>query len=125
MPDAEILKVLADLGGTIALFAIAIILTYRVINRIGTETLRLGSSIGTEALKIGTTFVETQQQMADSMRMQAQSMGEMKDSIASITTRDNSEHREILLSLQVVGRELRTLRETIKGEQDEPERRAS
>lgn len=94
----EALKIAADLGGATVIALALIYCVYRIFSR------------------FGTAFVEAHQQIAQSMSAQAQSMSaqaqsmsEMRDGLDRLVNRDNSEHREILLGVQVMGDELKSL----------------
>ncbi len=75
------------------------------------------------AMYFGKPFLEAQKQQAEAMLEQAQSMktqadcmGQMKDSVREFVCRDNNDHREILLSLQVVINEVRKLGNEVKSQ---------
>lgn len=59
--------------------------------------------------KFGGPFIDAQNRMAAAMSSQAQAMCNIQDTVHEFTGRDSSEHREILLALQVVGQELQDL----------------
>lgn len=75
------------------------------------------------AMYFGKPFLEAQKQQAEAMLQQAQSMktqadcmGQMKDSVREFVSRDNNDHREILLSLQVVIKEVQQMRDDVKAQ---------
>ncbi len=75
------------------------------------------------AMYFGKPFLEAQKQQAQAMLAQAQSMktqadcmGQMKDSVREFVSRDNNDHREILLSLQVVIKEVQQLSTEVKAQ---------
>jgi len=93
MPDNYLaaLKIAADLGGSTVTALAIIYFVYKIFAR------------------FGTAFVEAHQQIAQSMSAQAQSLNEMRAGLDRYIERDNSEHREILLGVQVMGDELKSL----------------
>lgn len=94
----ELLKILIDLGCTVLITILLIYFAYKLIN------------------KFGVPFIKSQQKVAEAMGRQAQSMADMQGTVHDFVTGDNSDHREILLSLQVVGSELKTLSKYVKGQ---------
>lgn len=94
--SVEIFKILAEMGGTVLITVLLIWFAWKVIEKFGTQ------------------FIQTQQQIAEAMCQQAQCMSDVKDTVTEFVGRDNSEHREILLSMQVVGRELQTLTSEVR-----------
>jgi hypothetical protein len=93
----ELLKILIDLGCTVLITILLIYFAYKLIN------------------KFGVPFIKSQQEVAKAMGHQAQSMADMQSTVHDFVAGDNSDHREILLSLQVVGKELKTLSDEVKG----------
>jgi len=89
--DIELLKILADLGGSVAIAILLIVVVYKLICRFGSP------------------FIVSQNKIAEAMGQQAQSLTDMKGSVSEFIGRDHLEHKEILLGLQVVGKELKTL----------------
>jgi len=96
----ELIKILANLGGVV-------VVAWLLIRMIGKL---LGN--------YGAAFIGTQEKMAEAMGRQAQSMGGMKDTLVDFVGKDSGEHREIILGLQVVGRELKTLTHHVMRLQD-------
>lgn len=91
----ELIKSLLDLGGTAFVVSIAIFFGYKL----------LGS--------FGVPFISSQRDIATAMGQQAQSMSSMTGAVQDFIGRDHNEHKEILLGLQVVGKELKTLVEEV------------
>jgi len=87
----DLIKTVADLGGTTAIAALMIWCIYKLLAR------------------FGAAFVVAHQQIAESMGSQAKIMSELRDGIEKFVDKDNNEHREILLGMQVVGKELKEL----------------
>jgi hypothetical protein len=87
----ELIKILANLGGVV-------VVSYLLIRMVG-------KLLG----KYGAAFICVQEKMAEAMGAQAQSMTGVKDTLVEFVGKDSGEHREIILGLQVVGRELKTL----------------
>lgn len=58
-------------------------------------------AIGTTK-ELGLEFIRAQQEQAQAMGRQAQSMEGLKDSIEGFVHRDNSEHREMLVLLKYI-----------------------
>ncbi len=96
LSQMELVKVLADLGGTVLITALLIWFAWKVIRY------------------FGTAFLSTMQQIARAMSSQAACLADMKDTVTAFVAKDNSEHREILLSLQVVAKEISTLTTEIR-----------
>ncbi len=92
----ELIKVLADLGGTVVITLFLIWMAWKVIRY------------------FGTAFLTAIQEIAHAMSRQAACLAEMKDTVTQFVAKDNSEHREILLSLQVVAKEITTLTDEIR-----------
>ena len=57
------------------------------------------------ANNIGLKFIEAQRAQADALAAQAQSMEGLKISIQSFLTKDNSEHREMLVLLRFIAQQ--------------------
>jgi 3-isopropylmalate dehydratase small subunit len=91
-----LIKSLADLGCTVVVCAFIAIIFYKL------------------AMKFGPAFIAAQEKIADSMAQQAQSMSGVNAAIQNYIQKDNSEHREILLGLQVVGEHLKWLTEEFR-----------
>ena len=91
----ELLKALIDQGCTAFIVTIALILAYRLANKFFPQ------------------FISTQQDIAVASGRQAENIAQMKNTVHEFVMRDNNEHREIILGLQVVGQELKTLVEQI------------
>ena len=89
--ELELINTLVDLGGTVMITTLLMIFAYRLFCRFGGD------------------FIQAQQEIAKAMGRQAQSLSDMKDTVHEFVSKDSSEHREILLSLQVVGEELKKL----------------
>ncbi len=92
----DLIKTIADLGGSTVIAALMIWCIYKLLER------------------FGTAFIQAHQQIAESIGAQARCMSEMREGIDNFIQKDNSEHREILLGLQVVGAELKALIEEIR-----------
>lgn len=93
--DPVLVKSLFDLGCTVVVVAMMLIFAYKLFSKFGKE------------------FIKTQKDMATAMGSQASSMGGMKESVELFIRSDAMDHREILLSLQVVGKELVTVVESL------------
>jgi len=75
------------------------------------------------AMYFGKPFIEAQKQQAEamleqaqSMRAQANCMEQMQGSVKEFVARDNNDHREILLGLQVVIKEVQQLGTEVKAQ---------
>ncbi len=75
----QIIQALINAGGGLLIALVILVGLYRL------------------ADKHGTQFIKAQQDQAEAMGKQAQSMEDMKTSIKDFIGRDNSEHREILI----------------------------
>ncbi len=95
LAQLELIKSLLDLGGTAFIASIVIFFAYKLLG------------------KFGVPFISSQREIAKAMGEQAQSMSSMTDSVQDFIGRDHNEHKEILLGLQVVGKELKTLVEEV------------
>lgn len=87
----EIIKILADLGGTAVVAVTIIVCIYKL------------------TTKFAERFLVNMERIAGSIGEQASSMQQMSVAINQSIGRDNAEHREILLAMQVVGEELKTV----------------
>lgn len=101
MNDLTIIKSLIDLGCTVVICALIVIVLYRL------------------AVKFGAAFIAAQEKIAESMAQQAQSLCGMSTSIQNYIGKDNTEHREILLAMQVVAQELKWLRDELRAARGE------
>lgn len=88
MSDLGLIKSLVDLGCTVVICAFLLMIFYRL------------------SVKFGTAFIESQQKMAEAM-------AGVNVAIQTYIQKDNTEHREILLAVQVVGEHLKWLREDV------------
>ena len=89
--ELDLVRPLLDLGGTAFIAGVIVFSAYKLLTRFGVP------------------FISSQHEIAKAMGQQAQSMSSMTDSVHDFIGRDHSEHKEILLGLQVVGKELKTL----------------
>ena len=94
----EAWRILAGLGGSTVIALAIVYAIYKIFFRFGTAFIEAGQS-----------FVAAHQQIAQSMGAQAESMARMRDGLDRMIAKDNSEHREILLGVQVMGDELKSL----------------
>jgi len=93
----NLLKTVVDLGGSAVIATIMIVCVYKLLDR------------------FAVAFMGNMEKIATSIGNQAQSMKEMSASINHMITKDNTEHREILLGMQVVGEELKSLVCEVRG----------
>lgn len=105
MPESEMLKLLIAQGAGIVCYGILIYALVKL------------------ALHFGKPFIEAQRRQAQamleqalSMKTQAECLGVMKDSIQEFVLRDNNDHREILLNMQVIIREVAQLGAEVKAQ---------
>jgi len=89
--NLDLVKILLDLGGTAFIAVLLIYFGYKIISRFGEP------------------FIASQNKIATAMGQQAQSLTNMQGSVTDFIGRDHNEHKEIILGLQVVGKELETL----------------
>lgn len=94
----DALRIAADLGGSTVIALAIVYFVYKIFCRFGAAFI-----------EAGTAFIQAHQQIAESMGAQAESLSKMRDGIDRFITKDNTEHREILLGVQVMGDELKTL----------------
>jgi hypothetical protein len=94
----EALKIIADLGGTVVIAIAMIICAYKLCGRAAQGFCQAAKG-----------FVEALEKIALAVDNQAKSMADMKPAIDRMVAKDNMEHREILLGMQVVGEELKSL----------------
>lgn len=97
----ELIKILANLGGTVVIAALLMYLIYKLVNRLGVP------------------FIDSQKQIAGAMGEQAQCMVAMQKTVNDYVCRDNKDHREILLSTQVVISEVKNLAAEIRESRNE------
>ncbi len=97
--EGDLAKALANAGVGAAIAFIVLIGLYRIANRLGLE------------------FVRAQQAQADALGRQAQSMEMLKDSVRELVTKDNSEHREMLVLLRYIAQDHTEL-ERVRREHD-------
>jgi hypothetical protein len=120
--ELEIIKSVVDMGGTILVVVMVIgalaalawklmpaTLAYR------SDTIKAMQNQAVIAAKQADGTVKN----AEAMGLQAQIMSEIKDTFQEYITKDNNEHREILLGLQVLARGLKELTQEIRHDQDE------
>jgi hypothetical protein len=96
-----LIKILANLGGVV-------VVAYLLIRM-------FGKLMG----KYGTAFIATQEKMAEAMGRNAESLAGMNKTVTDFVSKDSSEHQEIILGLQVVGSEVKTLTHQVKRLADE------
>jgi len=99
--NLEALKIVANLGGTVVIAIAMIICAYKLCGQ------------------AARSFVQALEKIALAVDNQAKSMADMKPAIDRMVTRDNMEHREILLGMQVVGEELKSLTSEIRDLREE------
>lgn len=92
----EILRILAELGSTVFVVVVGMAIAYRL------------------ALRFGVPFIDSQQKIADAMGRQAECLTNLQSTVHEYIGRDNNDHREILLSTQVVIQEMQTLADEIR-----------
>lgn len=93
-PYLKALEMLVDLGGSVVMAGMFLY-------------------FGLKAMKqLGRPFIETQQQMAAAMQG-------IQQNVQELVCRDNNEHREILLGLQVMGQEFKELNETLSNRRED------
>jgi len=105
MPEFEMTKLFAMQGAAVLCYGILIFALVKL------------------AMYFGKPFIEAQRQQASAMLEQAQSMktqaeclGVMKDSVQEFVLRDNNDHREILLNMQVIIKEVAQLGAEVKAQ---------
>lgn len=101
MSDLSLVKSLVDLGCTVVVCALIIVVLYKL------------------SMKFGVAFLATQEKIAEAMAQQAQSLCGVNTAIQTYIQRDNTEHREILLACQVMGEHLKWLREEMRAAKEE------
>ena len=87
----DALKIVSDLGGTVAIAVTVVVCAYKLLGRFGVP------------------FISALEKIAVAAGDQAKNMGEVKVAVDKFVNKDNMEHREILLGMQVVGEELKSL----------------
>ncbi|WP_027358415.1 hypothetical protein [Desulforegula conservatrix] len=105
--ELEVVRTAMDMGGTIFIVILLVVC-------LAVLAWRFGGS----AMKCMAEFIAAQQRQADAMTAQAASMSDIKNAVHEYITRDNSEHREILLGLQVLAREMRELTNELAGQRN-------
>jgi len=104
MNDLTLIKSLVDLGCTVVICALIVVVIYKL------------------SIRFGVAFIATQEKIAEAMAQQALSMTGMSAAIQTYIQRDNNDHREILLAVQVVGQELKWLRDEVRTAKEEAAR---
>ncbi|MCP3942203.1 MAG: hypothetical protein GY710_12055 [Desulfobacteraceae bacterium] len=100
--EIELVKAVLDMGGSITI-AILIIIALALI----------AWKLSAHLVKFSGDLVMVMQNQADALAGQATAMGEMKDALNLYVLKDNDEHREILLGLSVMAREMKDLTQVI------------
>ena len=98
--EVELIKVSMNLGALFIIFALMLYLSYRLVLKLGPKFFAFGAA-----------FVAAQEK-------QANAMTEMKDSFTTYVTRDNNEHQEIIVGLQVLARNMETLTKEVRTQND-------
>ncbi len=96
--NPEIVKSLVTLGGEVVIACMALWVFYK---------------LGNQYL---TGIMEAMQTQASAMQTQAACLVEVKNNLSAYIAHDNNDHREILLSLQVVIKEVQQLGEEVKAQ---------
>jgi hypothetical protein len=103
MPEIEMIRLFATQGAAVLCYGILIFALVKL------------------AMYFGKPFIEAQRQQASamleqalSMKTQAECLGVMKDSVQEFVLRDNNDHREILLNMQVIIKEVAQLGAEVK-----------
>jgi hypothetical protein len=94
--DIEFWKILIQQGAGIAALTLVVFFFYRL------------------AIRFGQPFIDAQAAQAAAMQNQAESLKEMKDCFVGYISKDNNDHREILLGLQVVIAEVQKVNAQVK-----------
>jgi hypothetical protein len=95
------IKSLVDLGGTVVISALILFVLYKL------------------SMKFGVAFITAQNSIAEAMTRQADTLSGVHKAIETYIQKDNREHREILLGVQVLAEEFKMLRADIRRERDE------
>ena len=96
----EVIRILSDLGGTLLLAVLTLYYGYRFFSR------------------VGHAFISSHEKIANAMEAQAKSMDGLRDAVHTVVNRENTDHREILLALEVISDQLNGIR---RRERDERE----
>ena len=94
--EMALIKAAMNLGGVFVIFLILLFFAYRICTKAGPKMLEYAGA-----------FISAQEK-------QAMAMTEMKDAFTGYINKDNNEHREILLGLQVLAREIHDLAIIVK-----------
>ena len=103
LAQIELAKMFADLGSTVLITVMLVFFAYKLIN------------------KFGLPFIESQQKIAEAMGQQAQCMTDIQTTVNDYVRRENNDHREILLSMQVVVGEIKGLKQEVRKQHDSNE----
>ena len=101
MIDFALVKSIVDLGCTVVVCALIVIVFYKL------------------SMRFGERFMSSQEKIAEALAQQAQSLSGVNGAIQTYIQKDNTEHREILLGLQVVGENLKWLTDELRSSKKE------
>jgi F0F1-type ATP synthase membrane subunit b/b' len=115
--ELEIIKSVVDMGGTILVVVMVIgalaVLAWKVIPAslvYRSETIKAMQDQAQATVRAA----EATTKHAEAMQAQAHSMAEIKDTLQDYITKDNNEHREILLGLQVLAKGMTELTQGLR-----------
>jgi len=89
--DLTLIKSLVDLGCTVVICALIVVVFYKL------------------AIRFGVAFIAAQEKIAEAMAQQALSISGVNSALQIYIQKDNNEHREILLAVQVCGENMKWL----------------
>lgn len=101
--DLSLIKVLADFGGSVVLTGLLLYFAYKLLDRYMPP------------------FITSQQQIATEMGNQAQSMRDMQGTVNTYVCREDNDHREILLTLQVLAENIKHLTREVRDRKNDEE----
>ena len=108
--ELEVIKTLADMGGSIFIDVLIIVALSFLAFKLGGKILALAG----QAVGVMQNQADQTGRNADALFGQAETLSQMKDAISSYILKDNSEHREILLGVEVMADKLNHLTQAVK-----------
>lgn len=101
--ELEVVMAITDMGGSIFIAVLIVVVLAGLAWKLGGRLVLLGGQV-----------IAVMQNQADAQAGQATAMKEMKDALSQYILKDNDEHREILLGVEVMADKLNHLTQAVK-----------